>query len=147
MRRIIDLIVADARTSAPAVLRSADVVLLDSECECPQRWPGDALARWPGSLIAAAYASGGSCVVMARGQEPVIFRVSAGGGPCSVLGCALTAYWWTVSGRPLAELADGRFILIRVFRRSVVLADGGQLAPDIFRVRGACRLESGESVR
>lgn len=103
MSQVIDFVVADVRASTPAVIRIADVICLAGECADPWRRAGDMLARWPGSLVAVVCADDRGCVVAARGQPPVLLRIPAD----QILGCAAVAYWWIVSGRPLALLAGG----------------------------------------
>lgn len=109
MTGAVDFVAAEARAGTPAALRIADVVFRADQCECPRRWLGDALARWPGSLMAAARSGRRDCLIMVRGQAPLLFRVRVGGREGPVLACAAVAYWWTVSGRPPAELAGRRF--------------------------------------
>ncbi len=113
-RVAVDFVAVDARSSPPALLRIADIVFLSGACACPRQWVGDALARWSGSLVAAAAAGAGrrDCVVRTRGQAPVLFRVRAEDPECPVLACAAVAYWWAVSGRTLAELASRRIVLL-----------------------------------
>lgn len=102
----IDFVAAEAGASPSALLRLADAIYLTRDCDCPRCWAGDALARWPGCLVTVARAGPGGCVAATRGQAPVLLRVRPGDAGDQVLRCAALAYWWTVSGRPLALLAD-----------------------------------------
>lgn len=115
----IDFVAAEAQASPPALLRIADAIYLVGECACPRCWAGDTLARWPGCLLAVAYAGPGRCVAATRGQSPVLLRVRSGDAGDQVLGCAALAYWWTVSGRSLTLLGN----------RYVVVVPGGGDSP------------------
>lgn len=106
--QVIDFVVADARVDSPRDLRIADVIWLSGDCACPRCWVGDALVRWPGSLVVAARAGEHGCVAGARGQGQVLFVARPGTAWCPVLECASFAYWWVGSGWSLASLAvDG----------------------------------------
>lgn len=112
MPRVIDFLVANAQASPPTLLRIADAICLAEECACPWCWAGDALVRWPGSLVAVARAGEHGCVTATRGQRPVLLEVRASAAGAQVLGCAAVAYWWIMSRRPLALLAGGYVVMV-----------------------------------
>lgn len=111
MPQVIDFVVADAQASPAALARIADVICLSGESACPSCWTGEALARWPGSLVAVARAGEDGWVVATPGQRPVLLRVRAETAAAQVRGCAAVAYWWIVSGRPLGRL-EGSHVVV-----------------------------------
>lgn len=100
MTLLVDFVAADALASPPGLLRIADVIYLAARCDCPERWAGEALIRWPGCLLTAARAREDLCVIAVRGQAPVWLGVRERNLECPVLACAAVVYWRTVSGRP-----------------------------------------------
>lgn len=112
MPQVIDFVIADAQASPAALVRIADVICLAGECACPRSWVSEALRRWPGCLVAVARAGERDCVAAGRGQPPVLLAVRAGSDGDRVLGCAVAAYWWIVSGRSLELLAGSHVVVV-----------------------------------
>lgn len=111
MPRVIDFVVAGLRSSRPAQLRLADAIYLADDSSCPRCSVIDTLARWPGSLVAVARAGPRGCVAATRGQPPVPLAVRPEAVPGQLMACAVVAYLWAVTGRPLAQLTGSRVVM------------------------------------